>query len=149
MPGKPAEEHEISKRDLEGLRQMLDGLWSRLGIDFEFTSHFLDRVNDPRNNKQITVSELQRLFSQSYERYKEHFKKYAEHFKHIDGVMADLRTKINAPFDFHWTPMTHHLELAVKSVMRTPDFHLHPGQQKFVVAHRLLPFKAWLKEHRL
>ena len=40
-----------------------------IGIDVEFTRHFLDRVNDSRNKKQITVAELIRMFKQSYKKF--------------------------------------------------------------------------------
>ena len=41
----------------------------RIGVDVEFTRHFMQRVNDPRNKKQITPAELTRLFKQSYKKY--------------------------------------------------------------------------------
>ena len=48
-------EREVRKSDLDQLERYADRLFASLGIDVEFTKHFLDRVNDERNVKQITV----------------------------------------------------------------------------------------------
>ena len=45
--------------------------YSCVGIDVEFTRHFLDRVNDERNKKPINTAELIRLLVT----YKKHGKK--------------------------------------------------------------------------
>ena len=48
----------VTQGDLQKLEDYADRLFSRVGIDVAFTRHFLDRVNDERNPKQITVGEL-------------------------------------------------------------------------------------------
>ena len=63
---KEAEERKITKSDLDQVERYADKLFAALGIDVEFTKHFMDRVNDARNKKQITSAELVRLFKQSY-----------------------------------------------------------------------------------
>ena len=60
---------EITKTDLDQLERYADKLFAAVGIDVEFTRHFLDRVNDERNKKQITTAELTRLFKQSFKKY--------------------------------------------------------------------------------
>jgi len=52
---------QVSKSDLDGVEKFADRLFAKVGIDVEFTRHFLDRVNDERNKKQITTAELTRL----------------------------------------------------------------------------------------
>ena len=59
----------ISQLELDQLEAFADRLFGKVGIDVEFTRHFLDRVNDERNVRQITASELTRLFKQEYKRY--------------------------------------------------------------------------------
>ena len=61
-------EQTLSKSDLDGVEKYADRLYAAAGIDVEFTRHFLDRVNDRRNKKQITVAELIRMFKQSYKK---------------------------------------------------------------------------------
>ena len=48
---------------------MLDALFKSLGIDVEFTKHFIDRVNDERNKEQITMSELTRYVQTRIKRW--------------------------------------------------------------------------------
>ena len=60
---------KITQSDLEALETFADRIFGKVGIDVEFTRHFLDRVNDERNGKQITASELTRLFKQEYKRW--------------------------------------------------------------------------------
>ena len=59
-------DRELTQTELDQLETFADRLFAKLGIDVEFTRHFLDRVNDERNVKQITASELTRLFKQEY-----------------------------------------------------------------------------------
>ena len=47
-----ADEKEIKKSDLDQVEKYADRIFASLGIDVEFTRHFLDRVNDKRNVKQ-------------------------------------------------------------------------------------------------
>ena len=54
-PVKPRTgEKEVTKSDLDQLERYADRLFGALGIDVEFTRHFLDRVNDVINKMQIT-----------------------------------------------------------------------------------------------
>ena len=86
---------EITKSDLDQLERYADKLFAAVGIDVEFTKHFMDRVNDARNIKQITVAELIRLFKQAHRRYG---KKIAKMTDQANAVINDMKTDINMPF---------------------------------------------------
>ena len=60
---------KLKKSDLDQVEKYADRIFAAVGIDVEFTRHFLDRVNDLRNTRQITSSELTRLFKQSFKKY--------------------------------------------------------------------------------
>ena len=62
-------EKEVKKSDIDQLERYADRLFASLGIDVEFTKHFLDRVNDERNKKQISPAELVRLFNKTYQKH--------------------------------------------------------------------------------
>ena len=49
----------ITKTDLDQIEKYADKLFAKVGIDVEFTRHFLDRVNDERNRKQTLMLEQQ------------------------------------------------------------------------------------------
>ena len=55
----------VTQIQIDALERVLDKVFGQVGIDVEFTRHFLDRVNDERNMKQITVARTWvRMFKQ-------------------------------------------------------------------------------------
>jgi GNAT superfamily N-acetyltransferase len=110
---------KITQSDLDALEIFADRIFGKVGIDVEFTRHFLDRVNDGRNGEQITGSELTRLFKQEYKRWG---KPIAQMGPDAEAVMKDLQTDINMPFALRWDRDNNELDLIVKTVMRKKDF---------------------------
>ena len=110
---------KITQSDLEALETFADRIFGKVGIDVEFTRHFLDRVNDDRNGEQITGSELTRLFKQEYKKWG---KPIAQMGPDAEAVMKDLQTDINMPFALRWDRDNNELDLIVKTVMRKKDF---------------------------
>lgn len=110
---------EITKRDLDGIEKFADRLFAKVGIDVEFTRHFLDRVNDERNKKQITTAELTRLFKQTYNK---HGKKIPQLGPDAEAVIKDMQTDINMPFVLKWDKNSQEFELVAKTVMRKKGF---------------------------
>jgi hypothetical protein len=107
----------ITKSDLDQIERYADRVFAAVGIDVEFTRHFLDRVNDQRNMNQITPSELIRLFKQSYKKYG---KKIAQLGPDAEAVITDMQTDINMPFVLNLKG--NELELVAKTVMRKKGF---------------------------
>lgn len=108
---------KLDKKDLDGVEKYADRLYKSVGIDVEFTKHFLDRVNDARNKTQITVSELIRMFKQSYKKFG---KKIAKLGPDAEAVLNDMETDVNMPFVLKWDGKE--LDLVAKTVMRKKDF---------------------------
>jgi len=109
----------LSKAELDQVEAYADKMFAKVGIDVEFTNHFLDRLNDERNVKPITSSELIRLFKQEYKRYG---KPIAQLGPDAEAVMKDMQTNINMPFVLRWDPLNKELDLIAKTVMRKKDF---------------------------
>ena len=108
----------ITQGHIDALEKGLDKLYATNNIDFNFTKHFIDRVNDPRNKNQITIKELVHIF---VEVQKKHGQKL-ENTKELQAVMKDLSTDVNAPFVLEYNPRTRMLQLYIKSVMRKHNF---------------------------
>jgi len=108
---------EITKKDLDQVERYADKIFAKVGIDVEFTRHFMDRVNDARNKKPITTSELTRLFKQSFKKYG---KKIAQLGPDAEAVINDMKTDVNMPFVLNLKGQE--LELVAKTVMRKKDF---------------------------
>jgi len=112
-------EDPITDTDLKNLELWADKLFSKVGLDVEFTRHFKTRVNDERNKKQITFSELTRLFRETY---KTHGKKIAALSPNIEAVLKDLETDLNVPFALRYSRQTQELDLVAKTIMRKKGF---------------------------
>jgi len=112
----------LSRADLDNLEVFADKVFGKVGIDVNFTRHFLDRVNDERNIKQITKGELTRLFKQEAKRWA---KPIARLGPDAEGTMKDLQTQINLPFVLVWDHNNQELDLIAKTVMRKKDFKTH------------------------
>lgn len=113
------EEKFITSQDLKNLEFYADRLFNKLGIDVAFTKHFLDRANDPRNKKQITVGELIQLFNDTYTK---HGVKIARLGPDVEAVLKDMKTNINAPIVLDWDRRTQMLRMSAKTVMRKKNF---------------------------
>lgn len=111
---------EITKPMLDKLEFYLDKLFSTIGIDVEFTRHFLDRVNDSRNNTPITLKELAILFKDAYNKYG---KQIAQMGPDSEAVIKDMRSDVNVPFVLNWDNQQQELDLVAKTVMRKKNFH--------------------------
>jgi hypothetical protein len=113
------QDQEITQAQLDALEAVLDRVFAKLGIDVEFTRHFLDRVNDERNRRQITIKELGLLFKKEFIK---HGKPIAQLGPDAEAVMKDMETDINLPFALRWDANNNELDLIAKTVMRKADF---------------------------
>ena len=59
----------VSQGELNQVEKYLDKIWASVGIDVEFTRHFMDRVNDARNKKPISPAELIRIYRKIYKKF--------------------------------------------------------------------------------
>ena len=107
----------IDQAQLDQVETFADSLWHRLGIDVTFTRHFMDRLNDPRNGRAITVSELIRLFKQEYQR---HGRAISQLDSGSEAVLRDLVTSLNLPFVMQ--DSGEQRQLVIKTIMRKPEF---------------------------
>ena len=123
-------DRELTQTELDQLETFADKLFAKVGIDVEFTRHFLDRVNDERNVRQITAGELTRLFKQEYKRWG---KQIAQLGPDTEAVLKDLATDVNIPFALRWDSSNNELDLIAKTVMRKPDFKT--SNQEFAVEY--------------
>jgi hypothetical protein len=110
---------QVTQADIDELEKFADKIFAKVGIDVNFTRHFLDRVNDERNGKPISMSELTRLFKQEQKRWG---KKIAQLGPDEEAVMKDLQTDLNLPFALRWDDKNNELDLIAKTVMRKKNF---------------------------
>jgi hypothetical protein len=109
-------DERVTSKDLKQLEIILDRLFSSLNIDIEFTKHFLDRVNDKRNGKHITIEELQDIFNKTYQKCASGLSK----MKDMEAVLHDIQSDINIPFVLKHN--NGEIELVSKTIMRKKNF---------------------------
>jgi len=56
----------VSKSQLDKIEAAFDKLFAKVGINIEFTKHFMDRVNDSRNVPEISVEDQVEIFTGTY-----------------------------------------------------------------------------------
>jgi hypothetical protein len=102
---------EMSAADLDSIETYADNKLDP--IDVEFTNHFFDRINDPRNKKEISSAELIGFFKR-LSKNKKAFIEFLKQYKEI--VATDNRTNLNIPF------VNQANKAIAKTVMRKKDF---------------------------
>ena len=108
----------LTRQDIDTVERDVDMIFHSLGIDIEFTKHFLDRVNDARNVTDITKGELENLFRKA----KIKFGNVIHDFKpNHEAVITDTKTWINLPFVLT-KDRNGELHLVAKTVMRKKNF---------------------------
>jgi hypothetical protein len=106
----------ITPAELSQVEKFANTLWHKLGVDVKFSHHFIDRINDLRNEKPISAAELIRIFKKEYERNG----RLISNLHNVEAVMQDIITSVNLPFAMHDTE--NGSELIVKTVIRKDNF---------------------------
>lgn len=104
--------NEMPKGDLGDVDRIADKFLNPIDVDLT-SKHFFDRLNDPRNGKEISAAELIGFFKR-LSRYKKKFINFLNQYKEF--VAVDDRSKLNIPF------MKSANKAIAKTVMRKDDF---------------------------
>ena len=115
----------VSQADLNAVESYADKLFAAVGVDVEFTRHFLDRVNDRRNRTPIEPEELEDLFRKTYEEYGTEIPDLGDA---AEAVITDMQSDINVPFVLRYDSKRRKIDLISKTVMRKPNFRT-PNQR--------------------
>lgn len=107
----PSKMTEMSKQNLDKIEKYAEKQLSP--EDIEFTRHFFDRLNDPRNGKEISGAELVGFFKR-LSRFKKKFKEFLDKYEQI--VVKDKRSNINIPF------LKQANQIIAKTIMRKSNF---------------------------
>ena len=111
--------HKISKTELNEIEAFLDKLFANFGLDVEFTKHFFKRLNDNRNEKDITGLELIDIFEKVHEKYGRQIALQPDDFQ---GVLKDLTSNLNIPFVINYDTVEGDIDLIAKTIMRKHNF---------------------------
>ena len=107
---------KVTVKQIDDLEKFGDRLLHKFDIDIEFTKHFADRMNDPRNSPEIKVSEIQKLFKKIQKMKGAEIKKHAD----MEVVIKDLSKDLNLPVAINYK--NGEFEVVNKTIMRKKNF---------------------------
>ena len=108
---------DFTQKDVNDLEKFADRILAKYGIDVEFTRHFVDRLNDPRNSPAIKVSELQKFFKKIQRNKGRNIRNNPD----VEAVLKDMSTNLNLPVVIK-TKGDDSFEVTNKTIMRKKDF---------------------------
>lgn len=111
-----AVKEDVSQQELNDLEKFADRLLNKFDIDIEFTRHFKDRMNDPRNKPAISVEELKSLFKKMADNKGKRIKKHGN----AEAVLKDMQSDLNLPVVVNWK--NGEFEVVNKTIMRKKGF---------------------------
>ena len=109
-------EEKVSQSQINDLERFADKLLAKYDIDIEFTKHFVDRVNDARNDPEIKIAELQKFFKKVHKAKGNKIKSVGD----MQAVLKDVERDLNIPAVL--TDKGEDFEVRFKTIMRKKDF---------------------------
>ena len=115
-------ENYITREELTELETVIDGFFKEYGIDINFQgsqTHFLDRLNDPRNEAPIYMDELKDLFHDLSDEYGDQI---AQQLKNNQptAIESDYQfdIPIHMPFMLQWNARNKMIELIPRTIKK-------------------------------
>ena len=121
-------EEDVSQRQIDDLEKFGDRLLKKFDIDIEFTRHFADRMNDKRNDPEIKVAEIQRLFKKIAKNKGKDIKKHGD----AEAVLKDMQSDLNLPVVVNYKDGE--FEVVNKTIMRKKGFKTTSPEIKYEAA---------------
>ncbi len=125
---------DFTQKDVNDLEKFADRILAKYGIDVEFTRHFVDRLNDPRNSPAIKVSELQRFFKKIQRNKGKNIRNNPD----VEAVLKDMSTNLNLPVVIR-TKGDNDFEVTNKTIMRKKDFK---------TTSRVISYEKWSDKYK-
>lgn len=113
-----AEETEISAAQMKEFEKFVDRMFEKYKIDFEFTKHFGERMNDGRNSPKIKLKELADLIKKIYAKHGNPLKGQAG----AELVVKDLQSDLNMPVVIKYDSKNDEIDIVAKTIMRKKNF---------------------------
>ncbi len=108
----------IGLNQIKAFEKVVDQLFKKFDIDFNFTRHFGDRMDDDRNNPNITMKELADFIKKVYAKKGKSIKGMAG----AEAVLKDIQTDINIPVAITYDRTNDEFDVVMKTIMRKKNF---------------------------
>tara|TARA_R100000951_G_scaffold116497_2_gene128634 strand:- start:4007 stop:6385 length:2379 start_codon:yes stop_codon:yes gene_type:complete len=117
---KQLTENYITRQELASIEPVVDGFFRKYGIDVDFQgqfTHFIERLNDPRNEGTITLDDLENLFRDLADEYGEDIVNQIQQ-KQPTAVASDFQfdVPLHMPFQLQFDPSKGLIELVPRTI---------------------------------
>jgi len=109
---------EITASKMKDFEKFVDRMFEKFKIDFEFTKHFGERMNDDRNSPKIKLKELADLIKKIYAKNGNPLKGKAG----AELVVKDLQSDLNMPVVIKYDEKNDEIDIVAKTIMRKKNF---------------------------
>ena len=118
-------ENYITREELATIESAVDGFFKQYNIDVNFQgqfTHFLERLNDPRNEAPIYMDELKDFFEDLATEYGDKIARQLG-LERPSGVGSDYQfdIPIHMPFMLQWSPSKKMIELVPRTIKKQRD----------------------------
>jgi len=113
-----AEDVEITMAQMKDFEKFVDRMFEKYKIDFNFTKHFGERMNDARNAPKIKLKELADLIKKIYAKHGNPLKGKAG----AEVVVKDLQSDLNMPIAIEYDARNDQIDVVAKTIMRKKNF---------------------------
>jgi hypothetical protein len=103
---------------MKDFEKFVDRMFEKFKIDFEFTKHFGERMNDARNSPKIKLKELADLIKKIYAKNGNPLKGQAG----AELVVKDLQSDLNMPIVVKYDEKNDEIDIVAKTIMRKKNF---------------------------
>lgn len=141
--GAPLHENYITRDELKSIEPTVDRFFKRFGIDVDFqgyATHFMDRLNDPRNEGTITLDDLENLFLDLSSEYGEEIVQQVMR-GNPSAVTSDYQfdVPIHMPFQLHFDQSLGQIKLIPRTVksQRRPWRSNNPSDKIYTIENVL------------
>jgi len=118
----------INNLDLKKLKVGIDKFFKKYGFEIKFTKHFIERLNDERNEDEIIIDNLYNILIEIYENHLQDIKMFKDNY---NAVIIDKSENINIPFVLRYNWENGNIELIFKSIFKKKNFKT--SNNKYVV----------------
>lgn len=108
----------IGIKQIKEFERVVDDLFKKFGIDFNFTKHFGERMSDERNTPCITLKELADFIKKIYAKQGKSLKGVAG----AEAVIKDLQSDLNIPVAVTYDSKNDEFDVVMKTIMRKKNF---------------------------
>ena len=108
----------VGMKQIKQFEKIVDQLFKKFGIDFNFTRHFADRMGDERNDPCITMKELAEFIKKIYAKQGKSLKGVAG----AEAVVKDIQKDLNIPVAVTYDQRKDEFDVVMKTIMRKKNF---------------------------